>query len=287
MARHAAVAEVAVFGVPDAQWGETPVAAVTLREGETVGAEEIRDWVNERVEARFQKLSSVIVLDEFPRNAAGKTLRRELRDMVCERGGTIVRDGFVETNGIRMHYLDHGGEGPVLVLASRPHRERPLLRRARPRGADGRGPRARARHARPRRERRAGVGVRDRGSCGRCPRAPRRARARPRRDRRPLVRRAAGVLARREPSRSGRTMRRDRCARGARPGDDRPDQAVARPPRPRLPVVGRLSRARQVDAVLRRGRLGRRRRAATSAPTCGCGPTGPSRHVAVRSTSRR
>jgi long-chain acyl-CoA synthetase len=56
---------------------------VTLREGETVGAEEIREWVNERVEARFQKLSSLIVLDEFPRNAAGKTLRRELREMVA------------------------------------------------------------------------------------------------------------------------------------------------------------------------------------------------------------
>ena len=38
VARHAAVAEVAVFGVPDAQWGETPVAAVTLREGETAAA---------------------------------------------------------------------------------------------------------------------------------------------------------------------------------------------------------------------------------------------------------
>ncbi len=83
VARHEAVAEVAVFGVPDAQWGETPVAAVTLREGGAVGAEEIREWVNERVEARFQKLSSVIVLDGLPRNAAGKTLRRELRAMVA------------------------------------------------------------------------------------------------------------------------------------------------------------------------------------------------------------
>ena len=83
VARHAAVAEVAVFGVPEAQWGETPVAAVTLREGETVAADEIKEWVNERVEARFQKLSSLLVLDEFPRNVAGKTLRRELREMVA------------------------------------------------------------------------------------------------------------------------------------------------------------------------------------------------------------
>ena len=156
VARHEAVAEVAVFGVPDAQWGETPVAAVTLREGETAGAEEIRDWVNERVEARFQKLSSVVVLDEFPRNAAGKTLRRELRDMVCERGGAIVSDGYVETNGIRLHYLDHGGDGPVLVLApgltANAHSFDGLVHA----GLDGRGPRARARPARPRRERCAG-----------------------------------------------------------------------------------------------------------------------------------
>jgi acyl-CoA synthetase (AMP-forming)/AMP-acid ligase II len=78
--RHPAVAEVAVFGVPDAQWGETPIAAVTLREGESAGAEEIRDWANERVEARFQKLARVVVVDEFPRNVAGTTLRRELRE---------------------------------------------------------------------------------------------------------------------------------------------------------------------------------------------------------------
>jgi acyl-coenzyme A synthetase/AMP-(fatty) acid ligase len=45
--------------------GETPVAAD-----------------NERVEAGFQKLSGVLVLDELPRNVAGKTLRRELREMV-------------------------------------------------------------------------------------------------------------------------------------------------------------------------------------------------------------
>ncbi len=87
VARHDAVAEVAVFGVADAQWGETPVAAVTLRDGETAGADEIRDWVNQRVEARFQKLSGVVVLEEFPRNAAGKTLRRELRETYARHGG--------------------------------------------------------------------------------------------------------------------------------------------------------------------------------------------------------
>ena len=77
--QHAAVAEVAVFGVADDHWGETPVAAVTLRPGQTAGAEDLKRWVNERVEARYQKLGGVLVLEQFPRNAAGKTLRQELR----------------------------------------------------------------------------------------------------------------------------------------------------------------------------------------------------------------
>jgi acyl-coenzyme A synthetase/AMP-(fatty) acid ligase len=57
---------------------------VTLHEGASAEADELREWVNERVEARFQKLSGVLVLEAFPRNAAGKTLRRELRQTVTK-----------------------------------------------------------------------------------------------------------------------------------------------------------------------------------------------------------
>ncbi|MGB7990775.1 MAG: AMP-binding protein [Candidatus Methylophosphatis roskildensis] len=78
--RHPAVREVAVFGVPHDKWGETPVAAVVLREGEAVTAEELRDWINERVDARYQRVHAVHIMSEFPRNAAGKTLKREMRD---------------------------------------------------------------------------------------------------------------------------------------------------------------------------------------------------------------
>jgi len=79
-ARHADVREVAVFGVPDDRWGETPLAAIVLREGATVGAEALRDWINERVSARYQRVSGVVVMPDFPRSAAGKTLKRELRE---------------------------------------------------------------------------------------------------------------------------------------------------------------------------------------------------------------
>jgi acyl-CoA synthetase (AMP-forming)/AMP-acid ligase II len=79
-ARHPAVREVAVFGVPHDKWGETPVAAVVLQPGAAPSAEELRDWINERVAARYQRLSAVVIMSDFPRSAAGKVLKRELRE---------------------------------------------------------------------------------------------------------------------------------------------------------------------------------------------------------------
>jgi len=78
-ARHPAILEVAVFGIPHDKWGETPVAAVLLRKEDEASADELRDWINARVAARYQRVDRVLVLAEFPRNAAGKTLKRELR----------------------------------------------------------------------------------------------------------------------------------------------------------------------------------------------------------------
>ena len=79
-AQHPAIREVAVFGVPDSKWGETPVAAVLLRDGATADSDALRDWINDRVGAKFQRVSRVELLDDFPRNVAGKTLKRVLRE---------------------------------------------------------------------------------------------------------------------------------------------------------------------------------------------------------------
>jgi len=80
MIRHPAIVEVAVFGVQDATWGEAPVAAVIPAAGETVEVSELMEWTNSRVDAKYQRIRDVVVTDAFPRNIAGKTLKRELRE---------------------------------------------------------------------------------------------------------------------------------------------------------------------------------------------------------------
>ena len=75
--QHPAVQEVAVIGIPSEKWGEVPVAVVTTINAVESG--EIIHWVNARVDAKFQRIADVVILDDFPRNAAGKILKRELR----------------------------------------------------------------------------------------------------------------------------------------------------------------------------------------------------------------
>jgi len=75
--QHPAVADAAVVGVPSAEWGETPVAFVVPR-GEADPAA-LRSWLNERV-GKTQRLADLRLIDELPRSAIGKVLKRELRD---------------------------------------------------------------------------------------------------------------------------------------------------------------------------------------------------------------
>ena len=78
--RHPHVLEAAVFGVPDEKWGEVPVAAVILKEQQTTSPDELLSWINQHVEARYQRVSAVLIQENFPRNTAGKTLKRVMRD---------------------------------------------------------------------------------------------------------------------------------------------------------------------------------------------------------------
>ena len=76
---HAAVADVAVVGVPSVAWGETPIAFVVRRESGEVGEDELMRWVNSRV-GKTQRIARLRFVDELPRSAIGKILKRELRD---------------------------------------------------------------------------------------------------------------------------------------------------------------------------------------------------------------
>jgi long-chain acyl-CoA synthetase len=76
---HPAVREAAVVGIPDAYRGETVKAFVSLRPGERVDADELIAFCRERM-AAYKYPRAVELVDELPRTASGKVLRRVLRD---------------------------------------------------------------------------------------------------------------------------------------------------------------------------------------------------------------
>jgi acyl-CoA synthetase (AMP-forming)/AMP-acid ligase II len=76
---HAGVAECAVIGLPDEEWGERVVAIVVAEPSATVTEESVKAECQEHL-ARFKRPEQVIVVDMLPRNALGKVLKRELRE---------------------------------------------------------------------------------------------------------------------------------------------------------------------------------------------------------------
>ena len=81
--RHPAVQEAAVFGVPHEKWGETPIAAVVLNpdHAPATSIQDLKVWINSNVGAKFQRIADLVVYETFPRNAAGKTLKRSIQEM--------------------------------------------------------------------------------------------------------------------------------------------------------------------------------------------------------------
>jgi long-chain acyl-CoA synthetase len=77
--QHDTVADVAVVGVPSAEWGESPVAFVVARSPAATGEDALRLWANERL-GKTQRLLAVRFVDELPRSDIGKVLKRQLRE---------------------------------------------------------------------------------------------------------------------------------------------------------------------------------------------------------------
>lgn len=78
LARHPDVAEAAVVGVDDPEWGQRLVAYVVPAPGACPDPEELRRHVRSEL-AAFKVPREVVVVPELPRNPTGKVLRRELR----------------------------------------------------------------------------------------------------------------------------------------------------------------------------------------------------------------
>ena len=75
---HADVLEVAVFGVPSEEWGETVHAVVVVREGGSLTADEVMAFARAHL-AGYKVPRSVTFIDELPKTGSGKVLKRELR----------------------------------------------------------------------------------------------------------------------------------------------------------------------------------------------------------------
>ena len=76
--RHPAIAEVAVIGEPDEQWGEGVVAVAALKAGQSLTIEELRDFAGENL-ARYKLPRRLEIVPALPRNATGKILKYQLR----------------------------------------------------------------------------------------------------------------------------------------------------------------------------------------------------------------
>ena len=76
--KHPDVAEVAVVGKPDAEWGETVVAFIVPRKGKTPSTEALDNLCLSHL-ARFKRPKQYIIIENLPRNNTGKILKTELR----------------------------------------------------------------------------------------------------------------------------------------------------------------------------------------------------------------
>jgi long-chain acyl-CoA synthetase len=89
LSAHPVVADCAVFGIPDDEWGEQVKAAVEFELGTSVSEDELIKWCRDRL-AGFKCPRSVDVHLAMPREASGKLKKRRLRDVYWEQSDRAI-----------------------------------------------------------------------------------------------------------------------------------------------------------------------------------------------------
>ena len=80
---HPAVADAAVIGIPSEQWGESLLAFITLKPGESAVSDDIIEFCRSKL-AGYKIPRQVEFIDVIPRNASGKVLKKDLREPYWE-----------------------------------------------------------------------------------------------------------------------------------------------------------------------------------------------------------
>ena len=119
---HPMVKEAVVAGIPDEYRGETVKAYVVLKPGETATEEEMIAYCKEKL-AAYKVPRSVVFLDDLPKSAVGKILRKDLRESLPVQAGLTYRFGREDGGGSGARSFAvtiHGRETEVLDLGGLP-----------------------------------------------------------------------------------------------------------------------------------------------------------------------
>ncbi len=89
---HPAIASAVIIGVPHPDWGETVMAVVTLKKGNSLGLDELRKFLHPRI-ADYKIPRLLEVVEALPMNVSGKVLKYELRARLKNRATDMPAKG--------------------------------------------------------------------------------------------------------------------------------------------------------------------------------------------------